>query len=218
MKLRMFFAFAATAACAFATDGQILINESTVMAAGGFPYTISQPGSYKLSGDLVATTGKQAILISANNVVLDLNGFNISCTLGQPPSVNGVCVGDSGADPGHAFPLLVSHVSVRNGTVTLLQTQGSPGLAGPFNFGVGFFGSTYIVIQDLHIETSVSGTNGFNPFNLAIGRYSIIWHNLFEGVGQAALFDCPSLIEANVTSNPGAGIPQQCTSVNNVGF
>ena len=90
---------AALPSALFAVDGQILINQSTVMSSGGFPFGITQSGSYKLSGNLVATTGKQAILISANNVVLDLNGFNISCTLGPPGALNGVCVGDSGADP-----------------------------------------------------------------------------------------------------------------------
>ena len=31
--------------CAVAVDGVVLINQSTVTAAGGFPYVISQPGS-----------------------------------------------------------------------------------------------------------------------------------------------------------------------------
>jgi hypothetical protein len=31
--------------CLFAVDGVVLINQSTVLAAGGFPYAISQPGS-----------------------------------------------------------------------------------------------------------------------------------------------------------------------------
>ena len=70
-------------AVAFAVDGVTLINQSTVLAAGGFPYTITTAGSYKLSGNLVASAGKQAILVAATNVVLDLAGFNVACTLGQ---------------------------------------------------------------------------------------------------------------------------------------
>ncbi len=62
----------------YAEDGQILINQSTVMAAGGFPYKITQSGSYKLSGNLVVSTHVDAIDIGANNVTLDLNGFTIS--------------------------------------------------------------------------------------------------------------------------------------------
>lgn len=65
--------------CAFAIDGQVLINQSTVMAAGGFPYAITQPGSYKLSGNLtVAAPNTDAIDINVENVTLDLNGFIIS--------------------------------------------------------------------------------------------------------------------------------------------
>jgi hypothetical protein len=54
---------------AFAIDGQILINQATVMAAGGFPYKITQPGSYKLSGNLVVAGGTDGIDVNADNVV-----------------------------------------------------------------------------------------------------------------------------------------------------
>jgi hypothetical protein len=43
---------------ALAQNGVVLINQSTVAASGanrstgGFPYTITQPGSYQLSGNL----------------------------------------------------------------------------------------------------------------------------------------------------------------------
>ena len=42
-------AFALIPVGAFGVDGVVLINQSTVMTSGGFPYVISQPGSYKLS-------------------------------------------------------------------------------------------------------------------------------------------------------------------------
>jgi hypothetical protein len=78
---------------AFAVDGTVLINQATVMTAGGFPYKILQPGSYKLSGNLVATSGASAIEIDADNVVLDLNGFKITAVSGT-----GVV---AGVDNGH---------------------------------------------------------------------------------------------------------------------
>lgn len=71
-------AMAVAPALLYAVDGQILINQATVMAAGGFPYKITQSGSYKVSGNLVVSTPVDAIDISANNVTLDLNGFTIS--------------------------------------------------------------------------------------------------------------------------------------------
>lgn len=54
-------------------------DQAKVNAAGGFPYRITQPGSYRLAGNLVAPLGKTGIDVSAGgSVSLDLNGFSIS--------------------------------------------------------------------------------------------------------------------------------------------
>ena len=63
---------------AFAVDGITLINQSTVMAAGGFPFSILQPGSYKLSGSLQVPAETTGIQIFASGVTLDLNGFSLT--------------------------------------------------------------------------------------------------------------------------------------------
>jgi parallel beta-helix repeat protein len=42
------------------------------------PKIFSQPGSYRLKGNIIATYGGNAIEISAPNVTLDLNGYSIS--------------------------------------------------------------------------------------------------------------------------------------------
>jgi hypothetical protein len=94
----------------FAVDGVVLINQSTVMAAGGFPYQINNPGSYKLSGNLTVTTRADAIDINSDDVTLDLNGFNISCASADcslPPALfmNGV------VSNGHI------DITVKNGSV-----------------------------------------------------------------------------------------------------
>jgi hypothetical protein len=54
------FALALAPVCAYAVDGATLINQSTVMASGGFPYIMSQPGSYKLSGNLTMSTSARS--------------------------------------------------------------------------------------------------------------------------------------------------------------
>src|SRR5437660_10259917 len=56
----------------------------------GFPVTISQPGSYRLSSNLtVPDANTTAILITSDNVTLDLNGFSIMgpvfCLHSTPP-------------------------------------------------------------------------------------------------------------------------------------
>lgn len=66
---------------------QVLINQSGAIngniAPGdlpGFPVEIKQPGSYRLSSNLVIPAGnpnQSAIVVSAPNVTIDLNGFLI---------------------------------------------------------------------------------------------------------------------------------------------
>lgn len=48
---------------------------------------LCQPGSYRLSGNLLVPDGSNGILVAADNVSLDLNGFSIS------PSVSGIGTG-----------------------------------------------------------------------------------------------------------------------------
>jgi len=96
--------------CAFAIDGQVLINQSTVAAAGGFPYTITQPGSYKLSGNpTVVAPNTDGIDINADNVTLDLNEFVISGP-GNGPIV------------GSGISSRKLNITVKNGTVTGFPT------------------------------------------------------------------------------------------------
>ncbi len=102
--------------CAFGVDGTVLINQSTVMAAGGFPYRITQPGSYRLSGNLsVPDANTTAISIDSDSVTLDLNGFAIIgptvCNAFPPvtcsPTGSGVGIGSFSH----------TNVTVMNGTV-----------------------------------------------------------------------------------------------------
>jgi hypothetical protein len=49
-----------------------------VLDAGGFPFLITQPGNYKLAGNLAVPANTSGILIQSNDVTLDLNGFSIT--------------------------------------------------------------------------------------------------------------------------------------------
>ena len=100
---------------AHAVDGTFLITQNLVNASGGFPYTLSQAGSYRLASNLtVPDENTTAIRILVSNVTLDLNGFSIIgpvvCT-GTPPTctpANGTGVGVDGA---------AANITVMNGTV-----------------------------------------------------------------------------------------------------
>src|SRR5690348_13376939 len=69
----------------YAVDGVVLIDQNHALAGNitpgdtaGFPITISQPGSYRLTSNLTVpdlnTTGIQ---ITADFVTIDMNGFSI---------------------------------------------------------------------------------------------------------------------------------------------
>ncbi|MEZ4354014.1 MAG: hypothetical protein R3F16_10185 [Myxococcota bacterium] len=73
-----------------AQTGQLEINQTVVEEAGGFPYLITSPGAYRLTGDLVVDGDVPAIVLAANEVHLDLNGHAIrgpsSCSVFDCPT------------------------------------------------------------------------------------------------------------------------------------
>src|SRR5580704_7633428 len=79
------FVLAAFPCSIYAVDGVILIDQNHALAgnitpgdAPGFPVTISQSGSYRLAGNLIVPdVNTSAIVVTAENVSLDLNGFSI---------------------------------------------------------------------------------------------------------------------------------------------
>ena len=69
-------AFLGSTPAARAAEGVIEINEDSVQAGGGFPVTITGPGSYMLTSNLVVTNANQsALVLSGNEITLDLRGF-----------------------------------------------------------------------------------------------------------------------------------------------
>src|SRR5579871_4440425 len=122
------------APAAHAVDGVILINQSTSVNGlpgcphSGFPILICQSGSYRLSGNLSITTpDTSGILVSADNVTLDLNGFAITGPVACKPGTYPVqCSGTTGV--GVAFGVFAmfdfDNVTIRNGTVRGIDGDG----------------------------------------------------------------------------------------------
>jgi hypothetical protein len=121
----------------YAVDGVTLIDQKVALSgkvtpgdAAGFPVTISQPGSYKLAGNLTVTDfATTAIEITADNVTLDLNGFSITgpnvctpnptrCTVSGAAGIGVMAVGAAGQ-------LSPANVRVHNGVV---QGMGGHGI------------------------------------------------------------------------------------------
>ena len=168
---------------AFATDGTILINQASVMAAGGFPFSIFQSGSYKLSSNLQAPAGKDGIDIIADGVTLDLNGFTIQ---GAITCQGKVCTGPPiDASSGIAFG--GDQVIIRNGHIS------------GFVNGINGFAVTVAMIEDVHVRQTRS-------FGMNL-RGGIVRRNEMSANGGIGLtcIAC-AVIENYVAFNFGGGV------------
>lgn len=125
----------ATLLIATSAFAQTTIDQAKAMAgqvtpgdAPGFPITLSQPGSYKLTGHLTVPAGSAGIVISADNVTLDLNGFTVSgpSTCTRDSSTRVVSCTHSGSQ---ATELMGIDSSAAKGTV--LRNGTVRGFAGP---------------------------------------------------------------------------------------
>jgi hypothetical protein len=185
---------------AFAVDGQVLINMSTVLAAGGFPFRINQAGSYKLSGNLTVPDGNTtAIVIAHDNVTIDLNGFSIigpvDCSAGIPCAgagsitAHGIVAGtDSPVQP-------YFNITIRNGTI---QGMGAD--------GVHLLGDS-ILLEDLHIRSNgLSGIVVRSPGPASSTSAVIFHHNTVQLSGSYGIKAYAGLITDNTISDSFIGI------------
>ena len=201
-------AMALVPACLFAVDGVVLINQSTVMAAGGFPYIIKDPGSYKLSGNLTmstTTTGNYsgldiAIGINSSGVVLDLNGFSIIVNNNNQSILhNFYAIADFGS---------YRQTSIKNGTITVNSVDTITGVA---RYGIYLHSSLRSGVEDLSIYVNSGCFTSCAPRTLDLGQESLILRNVLTG--SSSNISCPSVVVQNV----GIGsLPISCVSANNL--
>ena len=180
-----------------AVDGVVLIDQNRALAgnvtpgdAAGFPVTISQAGSYRLSGNLTVPSGQSGIEISASNVTIDLNGFNITTPVqSQVSPARGIFFTGSGP----------SSITVRNGKIE--------GFVGPIQiFGAAPFSEClHCTYEDLVLRWGLpDATASFDSWNFTrIHNVTAPDHQIFV--------KCPSVVTEtvartiNVTPNfPGA--------------
>lgn len=90
---------------------RVQINQQTIKE---FPYVISEPGSYVLTSNITGVAAQHGIEISANNVTLDLNGFQLS---GAPGGLDGI----------HFIGGNVASVAVVNGSIVHWSGNGING-------------------------------------------------------------------------------------------
>ena len=186
-----------------AADGVIEINQASVEAAGGFPFEITQAGSYRLTGNLeVDDVDTTAIWVRAYYVTVDLNGFSIlgpvlcdsdgACPEGGDGA--GVWAGptlpgdDDLISPGENQnqPPIPIGVEVRNGVVS---GMGHTGVGG---------------IREGRVETVRAISNGRNGISV---RGGLVTGCVASRNGVNGIFGTNALIESNtVIRNFGNGI------------
>ncbi len=130
-------------------NGRTPIPGTSGAAAAGPAFTISQPGSYVLTGNIVVSSD-DAIRITASSVTLDLNGFTISS------SASGLSGAAINIDPGSSS---LTDVYVKNGHVRGNTVYISSWLDGGFEWGVKAASSTTsaISLSELRITRCGSG-------------------------------------------------------------
>lgn len=197
---------------AHAVDGQILINQARAMAgsvtpgdAAGFPVTINQPGSYRLSSNLILPDANtNAIEITASNVTLDLNGFAIvGATVCTGFPVSSCAPTGFGSGITTVDPLGLSGIAVHNGTVRGM------GLRGIFLAGGGH------LVERVRAESNggpgilAHGTMSHNTATIngaqGISGTGTISHNTVTGNGAEGIF-AQGAVSHNTVRNNGAGI------------
>jgi hypothetical protein len=174
---------------------------------------IDQPGSYYLLENITAIPDNNAITISANDVVLDLNGFTVA--------------GNQEVSDGYGIEITGVNVTIRNGTVKHADLGGircgSDALVKLHdvnainNFGNGvscsnmrvingdFFGNQGIGIVGIsnHIEGVRASSN--SGAGVSMGGRSLLTRSLVNGNGTSGVF-CVQGVSL-VTQSIGSGNP-----------
>ncbi|MFG0257862.1 MAG: hypothetical protein ACF8GE_08180 [Phycisphaerales bacterium JB043] len=185
------------------------------------PYTISSPGSYVLTSDLVGVTGQHGIIIDADNVTLDLNGFTIK---GVPGAKSGIYV-----------PTARVNGTILNGTIDGWNTIGD-GAVRAENMTGGAYrslsvtnsGSGLFVGVGSRVESCFASGNIGDGFTLQ-GSSTIVncvarqnGHNGFAG-GQYCVYEnCVAENNTGFSFSDGFGISEgstlfNCSSIGNSG-
>jgi hypothetical protein len=216
----------ALASPAVASDGVIEINQAKVIKAGGFPFTISKSGSYRLSSDLDVRSfpspeNVTAISVTTDDVTVDLNGFAIigpsSCTASGTPT--NVTCSVRGTGDGISVTYGKANITVRNGSIHGLGNEGVDA-AGGENMLVDELKVYSMGGPGIDIGTGiVSRCTVKLCFNSGIGvdGYGMVTGNVVGYNGSNGIFMASGTASYNISqSNGGNGIQNTATGV--VGF
>ncbi len=149
--------------CAFAIAASA---QTPVSPPGSWPFAITVSGSYRLTANMLAPAASSAIVITASNVTLDLNGFTVSQAGLVTPCGPDTLTGYGSTCASSASPVLISatgrNITIKNGVV-------SNGSGGGISLNVGSpTEAMYGVFEDLRVTgnrgTGISAFGDGNRF------------------------------------------------------
>lgn len=146
--------------------------EPRTPVAGGGAATISQPGSYYLTGNIAVSSGN-GVTITVNHVTLDLNGFTISSTA-NPASGTGILLSSS-----------LTNICIRNGSIFGSITNNGANAYGGAGFASGVSYTGNQPVDTWVIDLSVSGVT-----NYGINLNSNVGNNTGNTVEGCLVNDC----------------------------
>jgi hypothetical protein len=198
--------FAGFATNLSAVDGLVLIDQSRALAGTvtpgdtpGFPISITQPGSYRLSGNLTVPSGQSAIVLAAQNISIDLNGFNIT-TPTQPQAGGATAIVANGV-------VAPNGLAIRNGRIE--------GFVTPFalfvNTPAGFQSCRYCVFEDLFLRWGLPGSVA----SIDLGMFNRV-RNVTAPTHNVNVY-CPSLVTGTVATGVSMAIDNPGDADTNLG-
>ncbi len=185
-------------------EPRIAINGTNTPGDADSVFRITQPGSYYLTGNISATTGKMGIEIASANVTIDLQGFTIS---GGPSTLDGIATSASTAS-----------IVIRNGFITGfagdgidLSSQSAPASTVQAVTVTACGGNGVSVSSSTRVQQCVGYQNQTSGFNLSPGSSvsdSIAQLNSASGfvcTNGVTFTNCTAYQNGSVGINAGTG-------------
>jgi Fe-S cluster assembly iron-binding protein IscA len=150
------------------------IPPSPATPVSGPHFTITEPGSYYFTGNVTVTDGP-GIVITANNVTLDLNGFTLACSASSQLFISGIDASSAGSN---------SNLTVANGNIHSNSTVYSSGTtaAGWYN---GIVTGAFASPQIRNLNVSGMGAAAINAIGGSVIQCSV--SNCYAGIRAAVV-------------------------------
>ena len=225
-----------------AGDGVMEINQARALAGAitgslvddppGFPVRITQPGSYRLTGNLTVPDGNTTAIsigTTAKQVTIDLNGFAIvgpnQVILGSPPT----CTAGGAGGIGRGVDSAAGWTVVRNGYVRGMGQDGVyvqgpgriEGVIATDNCGIGLIVGTASTIVDSIAQQNFSV--GIYVASWSLVKNSVAVENVGNGIfalDGSSVLDCTSAENRRwgIEASNSAGIGRVTFSGNTQGW